>query len=100
MPYFIYYAVDRVGADSVRAGAREAHREHIRIDAPDCRTVAGGPMMSDDGERMIGTLLVFEAADRSAVDRFMRDDPYNRASLFERVEIRPWRWGIGQPEER
>ena len=46
---------------------------------------------------MVGTLLVFEAADRGAVESFLADDPYVRGGLFDTVEVMPWRWGLGRP---
>jgi hypothetical protein len=98
MPYFVFFASDRPGMDEVRARVREEHRVRLRQAQPGCRCVLGGPMVADAGARMDGTLLVFEADDRAAVERFMAGDPYVRNDLFERVEIRRWSWGLGKPE--
>ncbi|MNW21367.1 YciI-like protein [compost metagenome] len=49
---------------------------------------------------MNGTLLVVEAMSLSEVQAFLGDDPYVRAGLFEHIEIRPWNWGLGNPELR
>ncbi|MDT4886907.1 YCII-related domain protein [compost metagenome] len=49
---------------------------------------------------MNGSLLVVEAASLAEVQAFLDDDPYVRAGIFERVEIRPWNWGLGNPEMR
>jgi uncharacterized protein YciI len=49
---------------------------------------------------MAGSLLVFEATDRAAVDRFFSQDPYNLGGLFETVEVLPWRWGFGSPAQQ
>jgi uncharacterized protein YciI len=53
--------------------------------------------MDDADEHMIGSLLVFEAEDRAAVERFLAGDPYTREAIFERTEIRAWRWGLNPP---
>jgi uncharacterized protein YciI len=44
---------------------------------------------------MIGTLLVFLATEAKAVDRFMADDPYIKAGLFEHWTVRTWSIGLG-----
>ncbi len=97
MRYFAFHGFDAPGREAVRASLRETHRSYIRQDRPDCRAVLGGPLMDDTDERMIGTLLVLEATDRSAALRFLSEDPYARAGLFARSELHLWRWGLGQP---
>ena len=37
------------------------------------------------------------ARERADVERFVAADPYSAADVFERVEIRAWRWGLGAP---
>ncbi|TCP95852.1 YCII-related domain-containing protein [Sphingomonas sp. PP-F2F-A104-K0414] len=44
---------------------------------------------------MVGTLLVFLATDAGAVRRFMADDPYVRAGLFEHWSVQMWSIGLG-----
>jgi hypothetical protein len=58
----------------------------------------GGPTL-DDAAQMNGTLLVIEADHIDAVRLFMADDPYTAAGVYATVEIRPWAWGLGQPQE-
>ena len=98
MAYFVLIGRDRPGCEALRQTLRPAHQAHFFAPQPDCRGVAGGPLLDEAGERMIGTLLVFEAVDRAAVDRFFADDPYQTGGLFREVEILPWRWGLGRPE--
>ena len=61
--------------------------------------MAGGPLMDDSGARMAGTLLVFEARDREAVESFVATDPYMGEHIFARTDIWRWHWGLGQPPE-
>jgi uncharacterized protein YciI len=97
MPYFMVIGRDRPGTKDLRLSLRPAHQAHFFAPQPGCRGVAGGPLVDDTGESMEGSLLVFEADDRAAVDRFLLDDPYCRGGLFESVEIKRWRWGLGAP---
>lgn len=99
MPYFVFCAHDKPGMGEARARIRERHRAHIRIVQDGCRCVAGGPLMDEDGTRMSGTLLIFEARDREAVERFMASDPYMGEDIFARFDIWRWNWGLGQPQQ-
>jgi hypothetical protein len=97
MPHFVLIGRDRPGTGDLRQSLRPAHQAHFFAPREDCVGVAGGPLLDEKGREMVGTLLVFEAVDRAAVDRFFADDPYNTGGLFASVEIIAWRWGLGRP---
>lgn len=84
---FTVYCVDKPGATELRKATREAHLAYLA----DFDVVFGGPLLTDDGDAMIGTLVVAEFADRAAAETFAANDPYALAGLFERVEIRALR---------
>ncbi|ABR82085.1 MULTISPECIES: YciI family protein [Pseudomonas aeruginosa group] len=97
--YFAVFATDHPRLDALRRRVRPAHRAHLRNPSPHRVVVRlGGPTLDDCDGRMNGTLLVIEAASLDEVEAFLADDPYVRAGLFERVEIRPWSWSLGAPE--
>ena len=56
-----------------------------------------GPFTKEDGETMTGSLVVIEAPSLEAARDIAADDPFAKAGLFASVEIRPWRWSIGNP---
>ena len=99
MPHFVFCAHDRPGVGEIRARVREQHRAYIRIAQDGCRCVAGGPLMDESGTQMAGTLLVFEARDRDAVEGFVANDPYMAEKIFARIDIWKWNWGLGNPLE-
>jgi uncharacterized protein YciI len=49
--------------------------------------VITGPLVSDDGEKMIGSLFLVEAPGRDEVGAFNRTDPFTAAGIWERVSI-------------
>jgi uncharacterized protein YciI len=98
MPYFLFFGSDGPNGDEIRGRVRDEHRAHLKTAGDDCRLMAGGPLVEDDGGRMNGTLLVFEAPDQGVVERFVARDPYMREGLFERTEIRRWNWTAGAPK--
>lgn len=93
--HFAIFATDRPGCAATRERLREIHRVYIRTPDPDdVVAVLGGPTLDADG-RMNGTLLVVRAPTLAAARRFIEADPYSRNGLFENVEVRAWRWGLG-----
>lgn len=86
---FAIHCLDKPDSTALRAQARPAHLEYATRHAD--RIVLAGPMLSDDGKDMIGSLLVVDFPDKAAVERFAMEEPYRKAGLFRSVEIRPFR---------
>ena len=86
---FAVKCVDKAGALAVRLENRTAHLAFLG-NHPD-KVVLAGPLLSDDFQTPIGSLLVLDFADRAALDAFLAQDPYAVAGLFDRVEVMPYR---------
>jgi uncharacterized protein YciI len=93
MPYFALHCVDKPGALDLRMATREAHLAYIGTLGTAVRLA--GPFLDADGA-MCGSLIVLEAEDLAAAEAISASDPYRRAGLFERVEVRAFRAGVGQ----
>jgi len=93
MPHFALHCVDKPNALDLRMATREAHIAYIREQGETIRLA--GPYLDDKGD-MCGSLLVIEVADHAAAQAFSAADPYAKAGLFERVEVRPFRAGFGK----
>jgi len=97
MALFALICHDKPNSLDLRMKNREAHLAFARA-ASEVKIVLGGPLMSDDGERMQGSLVIIEAESLAAAQAFSAKDPYLKAGLFERVEIHPWRKVLGSAE--
>lgn len=86
---FVITCIDKPGALELRLANRAAHLDYARGWAD--RMLAGGPLLSDDGQAMLGSLLILTVEDRAEVDRFLAGDPYAKAGLFESVTVRRYR---------
>ena len=86
---FAIHCLDKPDHQAVRAANRDAHLAYLGTLGD--RVLAAGPTMTDDGAAMTGSLLIIDFDDRAAADRFVADDPYTKAELFERVDISRWR---------
>ena len=98
--YFAVWATDKAGALPTRQRVREAHRARLRDPGEHpVRVLLGGATLASGPDDMNGTLLVVQAQDIEAVQRFVAEDPYVLEGVYASVEVRPWAWGLGQPKE-
>ena len=88
---------DKPGGMEIRKAHRPEHLAYLK-GLGDTLKFAG-PFLDEDGEAMTGSLIVLEAASAEDAKRVAEGDPFARAGLFASVEIRPWRWTIGNPDE-
>lgn len=85
---FFVYRIDRPGITELRMRTRPAHLDWTATLGS--RVVYAGPTLSDDGQTMIGSLWILEAADLGDAARTMDADPYQQVDLFQSREIRPF----------
>jgi uncharacterized protein YciI len=96
--YYTIYALDRPDAGDLRVRTRTVHREYLHNPDLPVRLILAGPLLDDDGETMVGSLIVVEAPSREAVEAFSGADPYRTVGLIGSVVIRPWNWNTGNPD--
>lgn len=93
MSLYVIVCIDKPNSLDLRMATREAHLAYAKINEY-VQIRVGGPFLSAEGT-MNGSLLIVEADDPAKVDAFVKDDPYGKAGLFERVEVRPWKATVG-----
>jgi len=99
--FYAVFATDKPGMREIRERVRPSHRSYLRSASHAGVFVRlGGPTLAAECDVMNGTLLVVEADDMAAVMQFVENDPYSKEGLFARVEVRPWEWSLGNPEQR
>lgn len=87
--HFVIHCKDKAGNAQVRLDNRPAHVDYLKASAD--KIVAAGPLLTADGQGMIGSTLILEFANRAEADAWAANDPYAKAGLFESVEITPWK---------
>ncbi len=87
--YFAIYCVDKPDQGQVRADNRQAHLDYLN--AHKDQVHVAGPLISDDGGTMLGSLLIMEFEDKAAAEAFAEADPYKKAGLFQFVDIHTWK---------
>ena len=91
---YICYCVDKPNALETRLANRDEHLAYA-VGFADKLKIAG-PMLNDDGS-MAGSMLIFDVEDKAEVEAFAAGDPYGKAGLFERVDIRAFNQSLGNP---
>ncbi|PTW62028.1 hypothetical protein C8N35_10160 [Breoghania corrubedonensis] len=84
----MYWAVWCEDGDDVaeqRSQNSSAHSQHLN--ATPIRMVMAGPLISDDGQKSTGSLLVFEADTREQVEKQMQSDPFVTSGVWTKVKI-------------
>lgn len=93
MPLFLINARDKTDSLDVRLATRTEHLEWAGASID--RILMAGPVFTDDGSTMAGSTFVIEADDLAQAKAWAEQDPYKKAGLFDRVEVIPFSWSIG-----
>ena len=85
---FAIHAIDRTGALPTRLANYDAHKAFLSDTSRfGVKIVMSGPLVSDDGQTMIGSLFLIEAQGRGDVEAFNQADPFAAAGIWDRVTI-------------
>jgi len=82
---FAFHLVDRADAGDLRTRARPEHKAYLAQVAD--RIAFAGPLLSDDGQTMLGSLLVIDFADRAAALDWLAREPFTVAGLYAQAQI-------------
>jgi uncharacterized protein len=88
MPFLIE-TFDKPGHAHVRARERALHLAFL--EQRKTLLLACGAKLNDDGSDIGGGVYILDVETREDAERFIADDPFTLASLFERVTIVRWR---------
>ena len=84
--------LDKPDSLTLRQENRQAHLDYVHgLDY----VQVGGPLMAEDGETMIGSLLLLNVETAAKARQFVDGDPYHQAGLFEAVTIHRFNHVLG-----
>lgn len=93
MTIFALYCVDKPNSLDLRMANREAHLAYVGGFRDQLRLA--GPML-DEGGDMAGSIILLEMETLAEAQAFAAGDPYNKAGLFERVDVTAFRPTLGK----
>ena len=75
-------------AQARRAAARPAHLSQAKQLQDNGRLLHAAAIL-DDAESMIGSIMVFDLADRAALDAWLKNEPYVTGEVWQKIEVYP-----------
>jgi uncharacterized protein YciI len=82
------YCWDKPGMAETRRGLLAQQKAYVASFGE--RVIGYGHFLSDDGSETLGTSFFMQLDDRAAADKFVAEEPMNKAGVYERAEVRRW----------
>ncbi len=90
---YIITAFDKENSLDLRMSVRPDHLAYANEMGI---TLLGGPLLTEgDDPKPRGSMLIVEVDSKEQAEEFAKNDPYNKAGLFEKVTIRRWTGVLG-----
>jgi len=77
--------LDRPGSGELRERMRPEHKAYLGVIAE--RIAFAGPLTSDDGQTMIGSLLAIDFDSRDAAHAWLAGEPFTKAGLYASISV-------------
>jgi uncharacterized protein YciI len=88
MPYVIVTR-DKPNSLSLRTETRAVHLDYLNQHK--AKLLAAGGLIEDDGTGGTGGVIIYDTDERAEAERFIQNDPFTKAGLFESVQVTRWR---------
>ena len=82
---FSFILIDKPDAGDLRQRIRPEHKAYLAVVAE--RMAFAGPLVADDGQTRLGSLLAIYFPSRDAAHAWLADEPFTRAGLYASVTI-------------
>jgi uncharacterized protein YciI len=82
---YTFLLLDKPGASELRQRIRPEHKAYLGAVAD--RMAFAGPLLSDDGQQMVGSLLVIDFDSRPAAAAWLAQEPFTLAGLYASTAI-------------
>jgi uncharacterized protein len=85
---YVLHLLDRPGTEALRAEVRPAHKAYLAQVAD--RIAFAGPLLSTDGQRMVGSLLAIDFDSVAAAQAWLEAEPFTRAGVYAQTLVHPF----------
>ncbi len=83
---FVYFMQDVPDMAVRRAELRASHQQYLAGEAD--RFFAAGPLWSDDGAAMNGSIFIMDWPDRAAAGTWLQDEPFTANGVYGYINIK------------
>jgi uncharacterized protein YciI len=77
---YIFHLIDKPGSGELRLRMRPEHKAYLGAVAD--RIAFAGPLVAEDGQTMIGSLLAINFDSRAAAQAWLDHEPFTRAGVY------------------
>lgn len=91
---FVAICRDAPGQAENRLALRPKHVSYLQSLGD--KLVTAGPLLDDDGQKSVGSLLFFEAADIDEAIKLADGDPFWSEGIFGDRDLYPFKFTIGK----
>ena len=88
------YCWDMPGTEGPRRALLAEQKTYVKSFGE--QVIGYGHFLSDNGRETLGTSFFMQLDDRADADKFLAEEPMNRAGLYQRVEIHRWSNSFGK----
>jgi len=92
----MFHGIDQPGAGTLRQKFRAAHEAYLAQHAS--MVMARGPLVADDGEQPLGSVLLLDVPDMDTARVFMEQEPFYSNGVYKDINFH--RWGFGRVMDR
>jgi uncharacterized protein YciI len=96
---FTFILIDKPNHAEMRQRMRPEHKAYLATAAD--RMAFAGPLTHDDGQTMLGSLLVIDFPSRDAAHAWLADEPFTKAGLYGSISVHAfvnlWPQKVGFP---
>lgn len=89
---FFFYGVARPNATEQRNALIDSHRT-LLTPKDNTHCLARGGLTDKNGTAWLGSAMIYEFPDREALEDFLRDEPFLKGGIYQRVDIYDWERG-------
>ena len=82
---YAIHLLDKPDSYELRLRVRPEHKAYLQTVAD--RIAFGGPLLAEDGQTMVGSLLVIEFPSREAAHAWLAQEPFMQAGLFASTSV-------------
>lgn len=82
---FVFHLLDKPGALAQRLEIRPQHKAYLAGKAE--QIAFAGPLLADDGQGMVGSLLVIDFPSREAARAWIAEEPFTKAGVYASTSI-------------
>lgn len=82
---FAFHLIDHLDSGLLRQRVRPEHKAYLEQVAE--RIAFAGPLLADDGQTMLGSLLAIEFATRDEAQAWLAQEPFTGAGLYAQQHV-------------